>query len=262
MAEPANGVFRKSAFGGFNKSDVLVYLDRVSAQHEQERSELGEHIGKLESINRQLNEELGSCKSQIETLSGRLEEEQGRLSEAEQSASHMLLRLTEQMEQTEARERDLQIQTELCRQLREQIGEYEERVRKYEEISAKIDCTLRDAKENAEQIVSEAERRASSIVGDAEQKASAVRGELGSFREEIDGLRKLVRTALGEVEEKLTHIDAVAAREQNGQAAPRQEKPQTPAPVSRVVVYRKSLIDSTFDALENLRNRWFRPAGR
>ena len=142
MSEQANGVFRKAALGGFNKKDVLSYLDSISMQYEQEKNELSGNISRLEEINGSLEQELSLCKEEISSLTKRLEDEQEKLSCANESLEDVKKELEQQKNKNEIKNQELLIQMELCDQLKLQIDEYEAKVRGYEAISKKINHVL------------------------------------------------------------------------------------------------------------------------
>ncbi len=263
MSEQANGVFRKAALGGFNKKDVLSYLDSISMQYEQEKNELSGNISRLEEINGSLEQELSLCKEEISSLTKRLEDEQEKLSCANESLEDVKKELEQQKNKNEIKNQELIIQMELCDQLKLQIDEYEAKVRGYEAISKKINRTIAQANQSAANIVSEAEKRASSVVSDAQSRADSVNRELSAFRDEISDLRALVKIALYEVEDRLGYIDKVAFKnskkieETKAKATVKAVAPPRPIKPCKIVPKsKKKLCDGAFDLLDKLVDKW------
>ena len=262
MSEENNGVFRNSAFGGFNKKDVLAYIDSMSSKYEQEKSDLTNNISRLEEINKSLELELGKCKNEISVLSVRLEDEEKKLSDSNASLENLKNELQNQSNINHTQSHELSIQTELCEQLRLKIDEYESKVRSYEKISLKINRTIEQANQSAANIVSEAEKRASSIISNAHSKSDSVKAELTSFRDEINDLRALVKISLFEVEDRLSHIDSVTTNAINRIDVPTSQlgsssRSSFPRTLKRSVQsQKKGLCDTAFDLLDKLVDKW------
>lgn len=140
--------FRGAAFGGFNRQDVMDYLERSVKEHNQA----------LEQVNAQLTEARGEVEQLREQLAQAREEAR---------------QVKEELERTVADQMDeLRAQNE---QLRRKTDEAQADAAAYAAI-----------KERTAGIELEAHRRAQAIVDEAQKQADVVRGELGQWLERVE----------------------------------------------------------------------------
>ena len=64
MSKP-NGIFKKAFLGGFNKSDVLAYFDKMSYQYEQDKKDLNAQIDTLTAENQRISDEAAETAAQL-----------------------------------------------------------------------------------------------------------------------------------------------------------------------------------------------------
>lgn len=138
--------FRSAVFGGFNRQDVMDYLERTVKEHNQ----------KLDEVNAQLT-------------ASREEAEQARakLARAEEQVSRLEGELAQCVQDRQAREE--------ATALRERLDLLEPDAVAYAAI-----------KERTASIELEAHRRAQTIVDQAQEQAEQVRRELGQWLERVE----------------------------------------------------------------------------
>ena len=66
-------LFKTSVVGGFNKSEVLTYIDELSSSSKEMEKQLGEKITELEAANQKLGEDIASVNLKLETAQEKLE---------------------------------------------------------------------------------------------------------------------------------------------------------------------------------------------
>ena len=155
MSNKSAGVFKKSFIGGFNKSDVLEYFDKMSYQNEQDKQELNSHIETLEQENSRLAGELRDC-------SAKLAEEQERAGASASYANGLRAELSRQQFLTEENNNELQLQRSLCGQMQIKLAECEEKAAQLER--DKKECELKlgvlsAGRESSDAKISELEKR-------------------------------------------------------------------------------------------------------
>lgn len=149
--------FRSAAFGGFNRQDVMDYLERTVKEHNQTLDEL--------------NAQLTAARSEADQLRTQLETAR---EEAQQARSELEQRIADQ--QTAQEQSDLLSKTqEEISNLRSRIAQLEPDAQAYAAI-----------KERTAGIELEAHRRAQSIVDEAQVQAEQVRRELTQWLECVE----------------------------------------------------------------------------
>lgn len=178
--------FRTAAFGGFNKQDVLAYLE-VSSR---------EHAEKLTTLQGELAEEK-VARSELEERAADLDQRVRALTEENQRLAADLAQREAELNQAAA-QRDT-LSTEAV-QLREKVGKLEPAATAYETI-----------KERASAIELEAHSRALAIEGEAHRKSRKIAEEmedwLRKFQAAYDRLRGDVDATLGRAVEELRHSE-------------------------------------------------------
>lgn len=164
--------FRSTAFGGFNRQDVMDYLERSVKEHNQA----------LEHVNAQLTEARGEVGQLREQLAQAREEARQAREELERTAADQVNELRTQNEQ-----------------LRRQADE------------AQADAVAYAAiKERTAGIELEAHRRAQAIVDEAQVQAEQVRRELGQWLERVErdyyDLRAQVGTTVTQASSELERV--------------------------------------------------------
>lgn len=183
--------FRSAAIGGFNKQDVLSFLEEQSKQSAQAQQRLQEQ---LEEANRQL-EALGGEKAELQS---RLEETRRELEALREEQG----RLSVQLSRTDQELSASRAQEERTAQ------ELEETRRARDELQAKLDTALPDAqayvqiKERTAGVELDAHRRAQAIQDRAEDDAQRVRRKLEQWLQRMEREYDQMR---GEVEITVSH---------------------------------------------------------
>ena len=173
--------FRSAAFGGFNRQDVMDYLERLVKEHNQA----------LEQTNTQLTEARNEA-DQLREQAAQLREEARQAKEA--------------LERATAEQQNAQEQFDLLAALR---SENERLRRQADQCQADADAYAA-IKERTAGIELEAHRRAQAIVDEAQAQAEQVRRELGQWLERVErdyyDLRAQVGTTVTQASSELERV--------------------------------------------------------
>lgn len=190
--------FRSAPLGGFNKQDVLAFLEEQSKQAAQAQQQLQEQ---LEGSNRQAE----TLRQEGEELRRRLEEAQRELETARQGRDSLSAQLEEAG-------RELAASREETDRARRELEESNEKLAaaraERDKVQAKLDGALPDAqayaqiKERAAGVELDAHRRAQSVQDKAERDAERVRRQLEQWLERMEKEYSAMR---GEVEITVSH---------------------------------------------------------
>lgn len=173
--------FRSAAFGGFNRQDVMNYLERSAKEHQQQMDELHSRLEQAQQETEQLRGQLAQAQEQVQQIRNELE----------RSAA----------DQQSAREQsDLLVQTqEELTLLRGQVARLEPDAAAYAAI-----------KERTAGIELEAHRRAQAIVDQAQVQADQLRREQAAWLERVErdyyDLRAQVGTTVTQAASELERV--------------------------------------------------------
>ena len=173
--------FRSAAFGGFNRQDVMDYLERTIKEHNQA----------LEQVNAQL--------TQARNEANQLREQAAQLREEARQAK-------EELERAAADQQTVREQANLLDELRAQ----NEQLRRQADEAQADAAAYAAIKERTASIELEAHRRAQAIVDEAQVQAEQVRRELGQWLERVErdyyDLRAQVGTTVTQASSELERV--------------------------------------------------------
>lgn len=200
--------FKNAAFGGFNKQDVIAYIEKTAAENKTAQEELRRENDALKEEIKNVKKENSGLSDQISLLKNQLRE---------QSESNSLL-------QSEAE------------RLRKEHTELEDLRRQVKELTAQTDAFRPDAeayrqfRDRIGDIECEARKRAADIEADTNNRLESA---VADFRKKYENLASSFDSASGFVMEELRKVEVSLtqlprALDQIGTMLDDMEKPDTP----------------------------------
>lgn len=228
-----NHIFR-SAIGGFNRQDVLEYIERVQKQSEETVQRLEAEADELRRELSEVRSELDECTRERDDLSQQLEDmtasrDQARdnwdaqsqakeafrrdLSERDATIQEMTgekQRLQRRVEEMESQMGDLRRQKEQLAQM-----ELEARQRAGDAVSAaeaKAGDIIAQSQTRAEEIQLKAKAQAETVIAESEERSASINREtqklLGEAAAQYDGFLRSFQEAVGSVVSEIQKLDA------------------------------------------------------
>lgn len=201
MAE--SGIFRTS-IGGFNKADVLKYIDDLQMQAQESAHTLQEQLEQAEQRSRQLEEQMQQGALRQAELEASFQQENARLRLQAEESSRKLSAANQQIEELESLKHtnaQLQQELDLCRH-KQQDKFYSEQ----EIIRLKQSC-ISSQKENQRLETENAELRVS--LGQMRKKLSECEN---TASREAEAKEREWRTQLDKLQAQCEELEAVNAR--------------------------------------------------
>ena len=181
--------FRSAALGGFNRQDVLDYLEKMSAENAQRQQELQQKLETAEDAQRQLSTQTAQQEEQLAILRRDRDQLKEQLEQVQQA-------LASSQAQEEAQESALTA-------LRQERDELKARVEVLEPEAAAYE-TIKDRTAGVEL---EAHCRAQNVLDQANVQAKELRRNmeqwLGRVEREYDALRSEVESTVSHAADKL-----------------------------------------------------------
>jgi chromosome segregation ATPase len=182
--------FRNAALGGFNKQDVLDYLELVSKEHEQQLQALQEQLQQAKDQCGQLSAEAAQHDTQLEQLrqtNQQLLQKSAQFQEELRGCQDEKRQLQDQLDQARAEQKALQAQVDKLTPDAEAYAAVKER-------AAGVEL---DAHRRAQGVLDQAEDQAKQLHSQMEQWLSRVGREYADLRSQVDAT---VSHAAGELE--------------------------------------------------------------
>lgn len=215
MAEQA--IFKSQTFGGFNKDEVLKYIDNMSAQHSEEQEKSNAEIAALASEVAEKDEKLSATEANLGELQKKYDEIMAAYEELRQHYL-MLKEHSDNIEaaneklasRLEATEKELAIEKEMNSQLRERIEFEERRAEEYAAQERRIAAAIDDAGDSTKLMLANAKAGAQSLIAEAQSSAEEINSEIDSFKSELEKTRSFMEDSLAVLLQRLEYIGKTA----------------------------------------------------
>jgi len=175
------GNFRSALMGGFRKSDVLAYVDKLCEEAKRSETEYTARLRELDAQRKQSLEKIDELERSLSENKTRAQNLQDLLTELEE-------KMTALTAECEEKDRDLRYQIDGNKQLLIRNAELEEKGRKFDEISGQVAETIFSAKKSATMYLKDAKARADRICTEAENSVQQTYEALDGFSDDIDRL--------------------------------------------------------------------------
>lgn len=190
---------------GFDKKAVLDYIYNLDVAAKQNEANLQEQISELTGLLEQSRSENAALKAQRETDRAQ--------SEALKSAHEKFKADADKLVQiAKNKDRELQVQTELNRQLQNRNAELSEQIKSLLARLEELESMQSDSDSQAEQTLSQAREQAREILDSAnrqaEQLATASAGEISLLREELTQFKEQISKKLSGFELALDALES------------------------------------------------------
>ncbi|MCI8388760.1 MAG: hypothetical protein HFE63_09870 [Clostridiales bacterium] len=196
--ETAKATFR-NAMGGYNKQDVNKYIAELSAGFDEDKKELEERIAELTTEIEKLT--ANDKSTEYNNIAAELER-----------ANALVTAQNEQLESQKAEIAELQEkQASLTDELKlandklEMLGDTEEKLKKYDQMSAKLADLMVEASLSADKIRAEAQSAADEAMREHEEREQQFRKNEAELAEKLE---ERYRSAVAAVNAKLSELAA------------------------------------------------------
>ena len=198
--------FRKCLFGGFNKSDVIDYIEQLMTRSNDTEITLNDKIKELETAAAQAEEKLNEAEQKAADAQLKLEAEKG-ISQtlASQNAEYAgkVNDINEKLSKTNA-------ELEICRQndaeSQGKIDELEQKSQKYDEMSTRIGNVMIDAHNYADKVIEVAKKEVSQLSFNSVTNIEQLTEDISSLRSDIDSVGDSVAESVKNINERLAAL--------------------------------------------------------
>lgn len=197
---------RTTAFGGFQKQDVLNYIEAANREHLERLEALRRELEEAAVLRETLEEEKRQSQEQARELSGRTEALEQELQALRQSAD------AQAEELAAARERLGQLEERL-RQAGTEQARLEPLAQAYESLKERTAGIELEAHQRAQGIIAQARTQAAAVRQETEQWLQGVQESYGRMREDMTYTVTHTGEALAGVCRALEELDGKFARQ-------------------------------------------------
>ncbi|MBQ6877352.1 MAG: hypothetical protein IJO22_03000 [Oscillospiraceae bacterium] len=215
MAEQA--IFKSQTFGGFNKEEVLRYIDKLNTEYSDEHEKAESEISGLKNELAEKDINLAKAENSLEELQSKYDE----IMEAYEELRQHYLMLKEHSDNIEAEneklsarletaEKEFAIEKELNSQLRDKLEEEAGKAEIFVLKERKINAAIDGAGESAKLMLATAKSGAQAMIDDAQNSAASINTEIDSFRAELEKTKEFMQDSLAVLIQRLDYIGKTA----------------------------------------------------
>ena len=178
--------FRSKAFGGFNRRDVIEYLERSAKEHSEE-------VGQLRAMLEDTQKERDQLQDQLQALNAECDRLRGEAETAKQ----------------------LPTAQEEIRRLRDLVAQLEPDAAAYAAIKERAATMELEAHQRAQAIIDQARKQADEVQGEARQWLSGLRREYGDLRLQVENTVAHASADLDRVRQGLSNVTLCMDRQKS-----------------------------------------------
>lgn len=177
----------RSALGGFNRKDVLDYIEASDIAHRKQMQELQKKLDAAEKAREELKGELAGLRSE----KGSVAAEEAKVRASLEESTSTLSRVRGELSQAETK---LAVARNELNRLQNQVAELEPMAKSYEELKDRIATVELDAHKKAQATIDEANTQAENTRREVRQWLSGLLGQYDRLRQALnevsDGIRE------------------------------------------------------------------------
>ena len=205
-------LLKTSFFGGFDKKEVLSYIDNLREQNRVMGQELETHINEVSTARNELSQQVSSFESKLSEMERQLEERSGKIKELTGMIDSLKEEIGDERQKNVEQKMQLQRQFDANKLLEAKAKQFEFKAKRYDDVSAQIGDIMLEAKQSASEVIERAETQAQEIKGDAVITTKRITLEMKNMRTELVEVRRQIEQMLGGLNSKLDEIDSMIAQ--------------------------------------------------
>lgn len=198
--------FRNAAFGGFNKQDVLDYLELTAREHREQMQQLQDELDQAQQRCSGLLQKQDEHDAQVKNMAREAERQQQVSAQGQADLAQALEQLEQAKRGQEALRSQLAEKDAVIRQLQEQVDKLRPDAEAYAAVKERSAGVELDAHRRAQGILDQAKAEAQQIQDQVQQWLNRVEREYSGLRTQVDAT---VSHAAGELEKVGCALDQI-----------------------------------------------------
>lgn len=204
-------IFKNQAFGGFNKDEVLKYIDFLNAQHFGEQEQLNKEVSDLTEELKVEKAKRGEKEASFAELMSAYEELREHYLMLKERSSNLESENTTLKIRCDKAEKELKIEKELNRQLEDKIEAERQKADEHAAAEQSIVAEVSRMSDSAKAMLDGARNDAQNIIADAQSSADGINAEIDSFCSEVEKTKAFMQDSLAVLIQRLDYINRSAS---------------------------------------------------
>ncbi len=197
----------KSQLFGFDKKDVLDYIDATNKTAMEAEQNLNNRVNALTEERQSLRTQLDEFESKMQQLEKRIEDEKNVIDQLTGRVSELNDIIRQKNDIIDRKNREFEMELAEKKRLRNAAIELEEKSKKYDEVATRIGNVMLEAEKNAGDIIDRAKNKAESLDIDTKTAAETFDSDLDELKKNISDLKTSLHTTMTTIEIQLDALN-------------------------------------------------------
>ena len=177
----------RTTLGGFNRRDVMNYIEGADAEHHRQVAALEEELEKL----RAERDELSATLTGLQDEKGTLDAQEAQVRASLEESTRTMTRVRGELSQAESK---LGVAKQELSRRQAQVEQLEPLAKSYEELKDRVATVELDAHKKAQATVDAAQAEAEQIRCETRQWLAGILGQYDRLRQAVDGLDSQIKS--------------------------------------------------------------------
>ncbi len=208
MAEQA--IFKSQTFGGFNKEEVLKYIDNLNSERSEEQEKTSKEITSLSAELSEKSEKLDDLQKKYDEIMAAYEELRQHYLMLKEHDGNITVENEKLSEKLAKTEKELAIEKELNSQLEDKLEDELKKADEHAKNEEKFRLAIDDAESSTKLMLANAKSGAQGIIADAQNSAEGINAEIDEFKVELEKTKTFMQDSLAVLVQRLEYIGKTA----------------------------------------------------
>lgn len=199
-------IFKNQLFG-FDKKDVLDYIDATNKTAMEVEQNLNNRVNALSEERQSLRSQLDEFETKMQLLEKRIEDEKTVIDQLTGKVSELNDIIRQKNDIIDRKNREFEMELAEKKRLRNAAFELEEKSKKYDEVATRIGNVMLEAEKNAGEIIDKARNKAESLDLDTKAAAETFDTDLDELKQNIVDLKASLHTTMTTIEIQLDALN-------------------------------------------------------
>ena len=199
-------IFKNQLFG-FDKKDVLDYIDATNRTAMEAEQNLNNRVNALSEERQSLRNQLDEFETKMQLLEKRIEDEKNVIDQLTGKVSELNDIIRQKNDIIDRKNREFEMELAEKKRLRNAAFELEEKSKKYDEVATRIGNVMLEAEKNAVTIIDKAKNKAESLDLDTKTAAETFDNDLDELKKNISDLKTSLHTTMTTIEIQLDTLN-------------------------------------------------------
>ena len=204
-------IFKNQAFGGFNKEEVLKYIDSLNAKHTEEQEKTNAEAANLSDQVTDLKIKVEDGEKSFHELLNAYNEMREHYIMLKTRCDNLESENAKLKTRCEIAEKELCIEKELNKQLEDKIEQERQKADEHADEEKRFVAAMTEMGNSARVMLNGAKNNAQSIINSAQASAESINAEIDSFCTELEKTKAFMQDSLSVLTQRLEYIGKTAA---------------------------------------------------